>query len=43
VPRSAEVDGFQLAYDRTGHFVPLEAPSAFAPAILERCQESERP
>jgi pimeloyl-ACP methyl ester carboxylesterase len=82
VPRSAEVDGFRLAYDRTGsgppvvlwpehdplfprswsdrldeffsrarlravdgagHFVPREAPAAFAAAILERCLESERP
>lgn len=31
------------AVDGAGHFVPLEAPSAFAAAILERCQESERP
>jgi pimeloyl-ACP methyl ester carboxylesterase len=29
--------------DGAGHFMPLEAPSAFAAAILERCQESERP
>ena len=31
------------AVDGAGHFIPLEAPSAFAAAILERCQESERP
>jgi pimeloyl-ACP methyl ester carboxylesterase len=31
------------AVDGAGHFMPLEAPSAFAAAILERCQESERP
>jgi len=31
------------AVDRAGHFMPLEAPSAFAAAILERCQEIERP
>jgi pimeloyl-ACP methyl ester carboxylesterase len=31
------------AVDGAGHFVPLEAPSAFAAAILERCQEGERP
>jgi len=29
--------------DGAGHFMPLEAPSAFAAAILERCQEGERP
>jgi pimeloyl-ACP methyl ester carboxylesterase len=31
------------AVDGAGHFMPLEAPSAFAAAILERCQEGERP
>jgi pimeloyl-ACP methyl ester carboxylesterase len=31
------------AVNGAGHFVPLEAPSAFTAAILERCQESERP
>jgi len=31
------------AVDGAGHFMPLEAPAAFAAAILERCQESERP
>ena len=29
--------------DGAGHFMPLEAPSAFAAAVFERCQESERP
>ena len=31
------------AVNGAGHFMPLEAPAAFAAAILERCQESERP
>ena len=31
------------AVNGAGHFMPLEAPSAFAAAILERCQEGERP